>query len=277
MFLFPSLLSLVTGRRGPGRVQRVSWPRPAVEELESRWVPSAAPGVGTGAFTPGSAGGGFVPATFSSGQADQQTAALNPPVPNGGTATLNPAGTLGGTVTQNGVVTNPAFVAQSLILNRVPIEVSNQNVTLFGSLTGTVAGLPTVPGSRPIGVSNANPLLMARTARLSGSGNDFATVLATNSELLRRGIRDFIEALPGVEIYPPPPPPPPRLQTALPPSHQEQTRDADELVQSVQQQAPETNQVADTPNGEPVEGILDFLLQGGSLVELEALLSQAGE
>jgi hypothetical protein len=163
-------------------------------------------------------------------------------------------------VTQNGVVTNPALVAQSLILNRVPIVVANPPVNFFGALTGPTTLLPTVGGTQSQGVSNANPLLLARTARLSGSGNDFATLFATDSELFRRGMRDFIEGLPGS--------PPARLQSALPQSLQEPTQVADEVSQRVRQQPASPDQKAEA---------LAFLAQGGSIVELAAMLSGSSE
>jgi hypothetical protein len=212
MSLLSSLMSLITGRRGSVRAKRVAWPRPAVEELEPRWVP---------AVTPAAA-----------------------------------------------VVTNPALVAQSLVLNRVPILAANPPVNLFGSLTGAATILPIVPGSPPPGVSNANPLLLARTAQFSGSGNDFATLFATDSELFRRGMRDFIEGLPGVQQFPPQPPPPPPLRSALPQSLQEPTQVVDDLFQSVRQRPASPDERAEA---------LAFLSRGGSVVELAAILSHSEE
>lgn len=272
MAFLSSLTSLIHGRHGSARPRRVSWPRPAVEELEPRWAPSTTPPpVGVGAFSPGSDGGGFVPTTFASGQADQQTAALNPPVPNPGTAMLNPAGTLGGTVTQNGVVTNPAFVAQSLILNRVPILAEFQPVSVFGRLLNSNANLPSGTALLPIGVSNTNLLLLQRTALRSGSGNDFARVFTTDNEMMRRRMRDFMQGLPGLENYPGPgrqPQQTPRLETALPQSLRERPQITQEVAQSVRQQTVEST---------PMAELVEYLSQGGSLVELAAMLSRTGE
>ena len=269
MSLLSSLASLVGGRRGSIRPGRVSWPRPAVEELESRWVP-AAPPVGVGAFDPGGVGGGFVPGTFSSGQTDLQTAALNPAVPTPGSGQLNSVGTLGGDVTQNGVVTNQALIAQSLILNRVPILAATQPVNAFGSITGNVLVSPSLLQAQQTGVSNANPLLLVRTARLSGSGSDLGGKLVNDSNLILQGMKDGNDRLPARQAIPgarPQAPPTPSPQSALPQPPQEQTQVAEESVQS-RQRAPDPDQAPQ---------VLDFVLQGGSLVELAEMLSHAGE